>query len=624
MKKGLFGTIVILLFTLTLNAQIKKDSIKTEDLNEVFLSSKIKLNKKHSGKNIIKITAKDIESLKGISLPQLINMQSGIEILGTKSNSGQPLSYFIRGGNNRQVLILIDGMTISDPSQIAADYDLNLIDLNTVESIEIIKGASSTLYGNNAASAVINITTKKSGKDKIAGNVTTQIGTDQTKNDTKNNIASFNSGVNLNGTINKLTYLTSFTHFYSDGISVAKNGEEKDAFNRINVDTKIGYQINKKWNINTSANHTKFKSEFDNGFPIEDADFYTKNEQNRIALNSNYNYSKGKLVLNTSYTNIFRNYQSNYPNTYNGESYFTDIYNNYKLTKDIKLITGISYIKTKTIFSDSKFTETIDPYLSVLYISDFGLDIKSGIRLNNHSEYGNHITYSINPSYRFNLKGNYIKLMGSLSTAYIAPTLNQLYGPFGANLDLEPEENLSGEFGIEYNHNHKYGVTTTLFHREEDNFIDYIALDNTFTIYGYDNITQTNKVQGAEVEFFAKPIKQLELRANYTFVEKKNTTQVRIPKHKININGLYKFNNKSSFSLNYQYLDKRTDIDFSIYQNKTLKAYSLINAYYNREIIKNRMSANISITNILNEEYTEVIGYNTKGRNYSLGFNIKL
>jgi vitamin B12 transporter len=62
-------------------------------------------------------------------------------------------------------LILIDGIAATDPSQIANDYDLRLLNLDQVESIEILKGASSTLYGSGAATAVINITLKKASEN---------------------------------------------------------------------------------------------------------------------------------------------------------------------------------------------------------------------------------------------------------------------------------------------------------------------------------------------------------------------------------------------------------------------------------------------------------------------------
>ena len=57
--------------------------------------------------------------------------------------------------------MLIDGVRVSDPSRIDSSFDINLIPLEQIERLEILKGAASTIYGNTAAAGVININTKK-------------------------------------------------------------------------------------------------------------------------------------------------------------------------------------------------------------------------------------------------------------------------------------------------------------------------------------------------------------------------------------------------------------------------------------------------------------------------------
>lgn len=149
-------------------SQTQKDSVKVEALDEVVLTdTRFALKRENSGKTVIKISREEIERNQGRTVAELINTKSGFEINGSRSVAGQNLGYFIRGGNNRQVLVLIDGVQVNDPSLVSNEFDLRLLDLNTIESIEIVKGASSTLYGNAAATAVINITTRKASKNKI-------------------------------------------------------------------------------------------------------------------------------------------------------------------------------------------------------------------------------------------------------------------------------------------------------------------------------------------------------------------------------------------------------------------------------------------------------------------------
>ena len=127
-------------------AQQKNDTVQVQQLDEIVVTdSKFKLKRENSGKVITKITQEELQQLQGKSIANILNATAGIEINGTKSNAGQNLNYYIRGGRNRQVVVLIDGVAITDASQISNDYDLRLLNADQVESIEILKGASSVI-----------------------------------------------------------------------------------------------------------------------------------------------------------------------------------------------------------------------------------------------------------------------------------------------------------------------------------------------------------------------------------------------------------------------------------------------------------------------------------------------
>ena len=115
---------------------------------------------------MIRIGSEELSRNRGRSLPELINTKSGIEISGSRGRAGEVLGAFVRGGRGRQLIVLIDGLRVSDPSSFSQEFDLRLLPLDNIASIEIIKGANSTLYGANAATAVINITTKDAPVDR--------------------------------------------------------------------------------------------------------------------------------------------------------------------------------------------------------------------------------------------------------------------------------------------------------------------------------------------------------------------------------------------------------------------------------------------------------------------------
>lgn len=154
------------------------------------------------------------------------------------------------------------------------------------------------------------------------------------------------------------------------------------------------------------------------------------------------------------------------------------------------------------------------------------------------------------------------------------------------------------------------------FTRDEENTIIYTT--------GYENATEDATVQGVEVEADLKLFDKLNVNANYSFTELKEGTRLRLPKHKANLGLGYTFSKATFASVNYQYTGKRTDTDFSTFQNVELDAYSLINLYVSHSVLNSKLKIFANINNLLNEDYAEIIGYTTKGRNVSLGFNLTL
>jgi vitamin B12 transporter len=89
----------------------------------------------------------------------------------------------------------------------------------------------------------------------------------------------------------------------------------------------------------------------------------------------------------------------------------------------------------------------MSPYVTLYLGTDFGLNTELGVRLNEHSEYGSNWNFNISPVYNIS-EG--LKFLTSLSSGFKAPTLNELFGPFGANPDLEPQTSLTFDAGLEY------------------------------------------------------------------------------------------------------------------------------------------------------------------------------
>ncbi len=623
MKKGLFGICASILVCTEIAAQQQNDSINIQELDEVVVSdSRFALKRENSGKTVIKISAKEIERNQGRTLPEIINTKSGIEVNGSRSYAGQNVSVFARGGNNRQVLVIIDGIQVSDPSNVNAEYDLRLLNLSQVNSVEVIKGGASTLYGNAAATAVINITTKKATVDGVSMEVSSSLGTNQAQNEQDYNISDFSNSFLMQGKVNKFSILASGSHQYTDGLSAAI-GAESDALSRIDGNVKLRYRFSNRYSISAAAFYNKLKSDFDNGFPVEDANFSFRSEQSRFSLTSSYEYDNGSLQFNGAVNQISRSFKSSFPSAFDSRSIVADIFNKFTFDEKLYTILGVNFIDSKTLFTEQQNSTSIDPYVNAVFVSDFGLNINTGARWNNHSEYGGNLIYNLNPSYRIKMNGGYIKFMGSYATSFIAPNLSQLFGPFGPNPNLQPEKNKTLEGGIEYSPSDKFRISALYFNRSEENRIQFVTIDpNTFESQ-YRNSDIGANFKGIEVEFQAKPMANLTASANYTYTDAEEGLALRIPKQKINGSIGYGFENSTYLSLAYQYVSERSDTDFATFSAVDLEPFGLVNLYAKHDF-NEKLSLFFSIDNLFNKEYFEVLNFTTRGRNMRLGISLKL
>ncbi|WP_400079624.1 TonB-dependent receptor plug domain-containing protein [Winogradskyella sp. R77965] len=623
-------------------AQTKQDSVKVEKLDEVVVTdSRFALKRENSGKVITKITSEDLEKLQGQSIAEIIGRTVGVEINGVRSNAGQNLSYFIRGGRNRQVLIMIDGVQVTDPSQIANDYDLRLLNSDQVESIEILKGASSTLYGTGAATAVINIKLKEASKKPFNLNLRSTLGTNQSSDESNYAIEDFRNSVSMNGSIGKFNYLASFGHQFTDGLSAIESGTESDAFNSFNGNLKLGYTFSDSFKLNTYASFDSFNVDFDDSFGMMDADNHSASKQYRIGVSPEFKYNNGSITVNAAYNDVAREIESSFPSLFNAQSVIVDAFNRYNFNDKFYTVLGINYQDNKMEsfsipFGEADFSQSInpdnaqftitDPYANVVYVSDFGLNVNAGLRLNNHSEYGSHFVYNINPSYKVDLDFGHLKSLVSYSTAFITPSLFQLFEPSFGNADLKPEENQTIEVGAEVSIKDMASFSLVYFNRNEEHFIDFI--DTGGFVFQYQNIEESFTASGLEFVAQAKLTNYLNLNFNGTYTSLDEDLSLRIPEIKINTRLDYQLCEVTLMSLSYQFNDDREDVVFNntTFENDavTLDSYGLLDFYISHKIVNSKMTVFANVTNIFNEDYQELFGFSTRGRGFNLGFNLSL
>ena len=644
MNRNVFlGAAFIVLATPVIAQEVISDQ-QVNELEEVVLSdSKFALKREKSGKVITKITSEELEKSQGQTLAQVLNRVAGVRINGSQSAAGTDLGVYVRGGRNRQVLIRIDGLTVNDPSSSANDFDLRLIALNQIESIEILKGASSTLYGSGAATAVINIVTKAESKKEIAAQFSSRMGTNQSQEDQNYNISEFFNSASFNGTLDKVSYAASFDHQFTDGLSAAEaEGAESDAFSKYNVYAKLGYQWNKNFKFHFFGNLDEFSSDFDAGAETDANNRFTS-QQLRGGSFWEVTYPNGSFTFTDSYALLERAFFSDFPSRYESRLYTFDAYNKYKFGDVLYTVLGVngsySDFNLFTIpFGEDELTQTIndkeadfditDPYINLVYTSAFGMNLNAGARLNMHSVYGNHLVYSVNPSYTYTFENNFVKALASYSTAYITPSLFQLYDTAfnSGNPDLEPEESRTIEGGLELSLEKNITASVVYFDRSSENFITF----NPSTFVNF-NSPDVIEVDGIEVETaFTFLQEKITLNGKYTYTNiSRLENDIRIPEHSVQAGVAYQPSAKTYFSLQYQYAGERSDSNFNDPDPETfapapvsLESYGLLDFYMSQQISKN-VSVNASVSNITNADYQEIFGFSTRGRNVSAGFRLE-
>ena len=607
-------SLVLLLCGITLTAQSTNqatDSLVVDAKNVldevVLLDTRMPIKRTQSGKPVIVIGEEEIRQFEGRSLAALLTTKSGLILLGNRSITGQNLRAAVRGSANNQVLILVDGVRISDPSRIGNDFDLNFLSLSDIASIEILKGGASTLYGSAAAAGVINIVTKKA-EEGFRLVLNAQAGTEKSANQSPDALSYSSSSLRLSNRHQRLHYSVGFSSQSASGMSAVANGTETDPFDRYNFNAHIGQDKHRfQWRL--MASKATINNDYDNTFPLEDADFEAESILEQLAFNADFDYRKGKLSARTGLQTTQRDYRDGFPRAYRATNRSVELLHTYPINDRFYTVQG--YLYQEGVYAETPAIHQNDVFANVVYLSEEGMNVNAGVRWNNHQTYGDQMTYHVNPSYTIAGKKGRLKLLGSINSAFIAPSLYQLYDLYSGNSDLQPEQSTSLEVGAQW----EDATTTTglvFFQRREDPKIIY-----DLTTYAYANASGNTQISGVEFNFKRDFSAQWSVDLNYTFTQLNEGRLIRIPKHALNGHLTYSFNKQQQLSMVYAYRGERQAADA---EGTLLDAYGLLDLNYTKEFSE-KLRLSVWVTNLFDKEYVELLGFSTQGRNFRLGLN---
>lgn len=647
MKKHFF----VLAAVIISNQLIAQDTARLQLDEVVVTANKYEQKQSTTGKVLNIISRQQLERSGGKTLCEVLNTLPGLTMIGANNVLGTNQNISIRGASAGNVLLLIDGIPVNDPSAITNYYDLNFINIDQVERIEVLKGGQSTLYGSDAVAGAINVILKKADKKiTVFGGVT-----GGSYNTLKESIGFGGQQKNTHFSIN-------YTHQSSDGFSAAtdKNkvgGFDNDGFKQHALNGRFEFSPAKNLKINFTGTYNNYFADLDAAAFTDEKDYTVKNDNKQLGASAVYTLKKTTIHLNYNFNHVIRRYNddslyqsSPYSkfarSSYTGRTQFAELYGNWKIN-NFELLIGADYRWNNTdqwYWSTGAFgpyappalhaeMTQVSPYLTLAYNQDNGFGAEIGGRYNDHSVYGNNVSFNFNPFFVIKDKA---KLFANIYSAFKTPTLYQLYDQSIGNSSLTPEKSTVAEAGVKFLSLKKLNARVVGFYRQAKDAILYTFNPSTFAGKYLNASKQTN--YGIELEGgFAH--KKVSITANYTYTNGKTTAAFdgtgaplskdttyynlyRIPKHTIHIDFGVQATPTIYCSIKSRSASKREEYVYGA-AAETLKAYVVFDVYGEYKMGKETRLF-LEINNIAGNKYVDILGYNNRGFNFNTGINFRL
>lgn len=534
--------------------ELKKEDPSTENLEEVIVTATRTIRQLSSLPLPAQIiTKKDLKQSNAIRLNDILNEQAGL-VTVPEFGGGEGLQ--LQGLDSQYTLILVDGMPLIGRS--AGTLDISRITVGNIKQIEIVKGASSSLYGSEALGGVINIITE-TPKQGLNGNLSYSL-------------SSYNTH-DMNSTIGykkkKLGVSVFLNRFSSDGFDLNENESLRtvEPFSNYTLNTKLTYSLSQGTNLFISGKYFTQNQDYV-------ASYSLRGESNLEEWNS---HLKLQHTFNPKWSSHFDFYTTRYKadeylNNLD-ESRFNDSYfNQFLIRPELRatfspntkntIIGGVGFnyeTLDRTYFTQNPEFKSPYVYLQYDWNPSEKINVLAGSRFDNHNKYRSQLSPKLALRYEFN---DNMALKGSIGYGFKAPDFRQLYFDFNnatvgytvlgynavaaaipqlelegqiANLivpisrfeeELKPENSIGINLGLDYKVSHSLKFNINIFRNVINDLIDTQIIANKTNgqnVFSYYNV---NKVYTQGVEFNAtwKPSNQLKVTGGYQLLFAKDKT----------------------------------------------------------------------------------------------------
>lgn len=449
-------------------------------LNEVVVTASRTPEKKiDTNADVAVVTAKEIEQKHFDDVAQAVKNVPGVFIAshGASGQSYNSDQIYINGSSN--VVVLVDGIRRNTNGNSLMNASIaELVAMDSVDHIEVLKGSSSTLYGSDAQGGVINIITKEAKEDGVKTTLRTSFGDNSKEKYTLYNAGkegnvfwSIEGGKELGGTF--------------------KDGWARKIINHLNAEhynAKLGYEFGNDSDI--VVNYEKYKTDYTKPS-------YGSNDRKAVAGKKNND------ALNLQYTAKIRDNLTNLFSVYRNRTTFdipsqpwgmdmktTGVSDQLTYTLNKQTLTGgfdwykdeVPFYYDNTGISEVQGTSihNIAFYLQDKIALTNQWNITPGVRVDHHSTFGTHTSPSLSVGFKQSENTNYYV---NYKTFFVAPNLYQLFGSdayFGhvGNKNLKPQEGSTIEFGINHNFGDNLTGTFNVYHTHAKNILYADPSDN--------------------------------------------------------------------------------------------------------------------------------------------------
>ena len=549
------------------------------------------------------INRDEIERSQADSVVELLQGRAGIEVVQTGTPGGLT-TLFMRGSESDHTLVLVDGVRVTSATNGGAS--LEFLPVDAIERIEVVRGPRAATYGSDAIGGVIQIFTRNGGAG-THGSLDLRAGEHGTSSQSAY-VSAGDTDTRLNATV---------FHRDSDGFNATSSDAsgERDGFRRAGGQLGLAHRFSDRIDLNLSAMREDFDADYDNCSYPASADCRTEGylqtfgAQLDVALESDWD-----MIVTGGHFDEQRD--EHYDGVRNSriESHRNELGLQHRFTRSNGVDSlGVDYREESVDYDDyaagSSYQKDSRENYGIYGAMQrrFGdHELTGSLRYDDDSRFGDKTTG--NAGYAYHLTAAQ-RIGLSYGTAFKAPNLIDLYGPYGTNPDLDAETSKTWEaFWAVVQQ--AWNARVTAFESRIDDLITY---DNaTFIPYNVDE----SRIRGVELSGGWEH-GGLDLRASLTYQDPENRETGERLQRRAHVFGRLDADYTVadwSFGGTLRSAGDRRDVQFDApYGPTTTAGYGVVDLRTAWQVTPT-VELSAKLENAFDKDYQLVDGYNTQDR----------